>query len=185
MRCRRVLIATSVIAVAAVSLLAAGCGGSSSPTAATSTTAATTPSGALAYARCMRSNGVTDFPDPTRGGGADKEAIISALQAVGYAKAGAAQAACIHVNGGSPGTGQGATESRAQPAAMLAFARCMRSRGFPNFPDPSHGQLNPQMVTAAGVDLHQPAVLSAGLACTRVTHGLLTHADVERAVNGG
>ena len=41
------------------------------------------------------------------------------------------------------------------------------------------------MVTAAGIDLHQPAVLGAGLACTSVTHGLLTRAAVERAVNGG
>jgi hypothetical protein len=41
------------------------------------------------------------------------------------------------------------------------------------------------MVTAAGIDLHQPAVLNAGLACTSVTHGLLTPADIRRAVNGG
>jgi hypothetical protein len=62
----------------------------------------------------------------------------------------------------------------------------MRNRGFPNFPDPTvQGQLTPEMVTAAGISLHQPAVLDAGLACTSVTHGLLTRADVERAVNGG
>jgi hypothetical protein len=41
------------------------------------------------------------------------------------------------------------------------------------------------MVTASGINLHQPAVLDAGLACTSVTHGLLSRADVERAVNGG
>jgi hypothetical protein len=69
---------------------------------------------------------------------------------------------------------------------MLAFARCVRGHGFPNFPDPARsGQLTPEMVTAAGINLHQPAVLKAGLACTSVTHGLLTRAAVERAVNGG
>ena len=92
----------------------------------------------------------------------------------------------MYVNGGSPGTGQSAEQSQAHSAAMLAFARCMRRRGFANFPDPTgQGQLSPQMVTAAGIDLHQPAVLKAGLACTSVTHGVLTRAAVERAVTGG
>jgi hypothetical protein len=180
MRCRRPTSLTTVIVAAAVSLLAAGCGGSSS-----TTTATTTTSGALAYARCMRSNGVPNFPDPTGSGGANKTAIVSALQAVSNSRAKAAQTACIHVNGGSPGTGRSVAQGPASTAAMLAFARCMRSRGFPDFPDPAHGQLTPQMVTAAGIDLHQPAVLRAGLACIRVTHGLLTRADIQRAVSEG
>jgi hypothetical protein len=180
MRCRRPTTLTTVIVAAAVSLFAVGCGGSSS------TTAATTTSGALAYARCMRSNGVPNFPDPTgSAGGGNKAAIVSALQAVSNSQAQAAQTACMHVNGGSPGTGQSVAQGPASTAAMLAFARCMRSRGFPDFPDPAHGQLSPQMVTAAGIDLHQPAVLRAGLACIRVTHGLLTRAGIERAVSGG
>jgi hypothetical protein len=180
----RTLFPTSIVAIAAVSLLTAGCGGSSSTTAATTTTA--TQNGALAYARCMRSHGVPNFPDPTSSGGSHKEAVVSALQEVSNSQADAASTACIHVNGGSPGTGQSAAQSQAPTAAMLAFARCMRRRGFPNFPDPtSQGQLSPQMVTAAGIDLHQPAVLKAGLACTSVTRGVLTRAAVERAVNGG
>ena len=178
------LIPTSVVAVAAASLLAAGCGGSSS-TAATTTTMAS-QNGALAYARCMRSHGVPNFPDPTTGGGADKEAVVGALQAVGNSQAQAAQTACMHVNGGGPGAGQGAAQSQPHGPAMLAFARCMRRRGFPDFPDPTaQGQLSPEMVSAAGIDLHQPAVLNAGLACTSVTHGVLTRAAVERAVSGG
>ena len=72
-----------------------------------------------------------------------------------------------------------------QPGA-LAFARCMRARGFPGFPDPTNeGQLTPQIVTAAGIDLRQPRVVHAGLACLPVTHGLLTRAAIERAVDGG
>ncbi len=180
----RALIFTCVVAVAAVSLLAAGCGGRSPTTAATTTTA--TQNGALAYAGCMRSHGVPNFPDPTSSGGNQKEAVISALQEVSNSLAQAAQTACMHVNGGSPGTGPSAAQSQTHTAAMLAFARCMRRRGFANFPDPTaQGQLSPQMVTAAGIDLHQPAVLNAGLACTSVTHGVLTRAAVERAVNGG
>ncbi|HEY5262412.1 MAG TPA: hypothetical protein VIJ33_09880 [Solirubrobacteraceae bacterium] len=183
MRCRRSIILTTVIAAAVVSLFAAGCGGGSSTTAATTTGA--TPSGALAYSHCMRSHGVRNFPDPTSSGAPNKEAIVSALRAVGSSQAQAAQTACLHVNGGGPGTSQSVAQSQAQTAAMLAFARCMRTRGFADFPDPTHGQLSPEMVTAAGIDLHQPAVLNAGLACTSVTHGLLPRAAIERAVNGG
>ena len=62
----------------------------------------------------------------------------------------------------------------------------MRARGFTSFPDPTNqGELTPQMVTAAGIDLNQPDLLRAGLACVPVTHGLLTRAAIERAVNGG
>jgi hypothetical protein len=181
MRCRRPHIPTTVIATAAVSLLAAGCGGGSSTTAAKTTAA--TPSGALAYARCMRSHGVTNFPDPT--GGNNKEAVVSALQAVGNSQAQAAQTACMPVNGGSPGTGQSAGPSQARTAAMLAFARCIRGHGFPTFPDPtSSGQLTHEMLASAGINLQQPAVLQAGDACVSVTHGIITKAIVARFVAG-
>jgi hypothetical protein len=111
---------------------------------------------------------------------------MSAQQEVSNTQAEAAQTACMHVNGGSPGTGQSASQGQSHTAAMLAFARCLRRRGFLHFPDPTaQGQLGPPMVTAAGIDLHQPAVLTAGLTCTSVTHGVLTRAAVERAVNGG
>ena len=184
MRRRRPPILASVVAVAAVSLLAAGCGGGSSTTAATTATA-TTQNGALAYAHCMHSHGVPNFPDPTASGGNDKQAIVSALQAVGNSQAQAAQTACMHVNGGSPGTRQSATQSQARTAAMLAFARCLRSHGFPDFPDPSSsGQLTHEMVANAGINLHQPAVLEAGDACVSVTHGVITKAIVARFVAG-
>jgi hypothetical protein len=77
MRCRRPLTLTSVVTVAGLSLLAAGCGGGGSPRAGvanvdTTTNAApaadtggSSPGGSLAeYARCMRSHGVLSFPDP-------------------------------------------------------------------------------------------------------------------------
>jgi hypothetical protein len=180
----RTLFATSIVAVAAVSLITAGCSSSSSSTTKAITTA--TQNGALAYARCMRFHGVANFPDPASSGGDDKQAVASALQRVSTSEAETAQTACIHVNDGTPGTGQSPARGQAHTGAMLAFARCMRRHGLPNFPDPtSQGQLSPQTVTAAGIDLHQPGLLRSGLACTSVTHGILTRAAVERAVNGG
>ena len=94
---------------------------------------------------------------------------------------------CKHVlltNGG--GQQQTAQQAHARFAAMLAFANCMRGRGFTKFPDPTaQGELTPEMVTAAGVNLHQQALLRAGLACAPLTHGQITPAAVRRAVNGG
>ncbi|HEY3944587.1 MAG TPA: hypothetical protein VGL78_05130 [Solirubrobacteraceae bacterium] len=164
--------------VAAVSLLTAGCGGGSP------TTAATGQNELLAYSNCMRSHGVPNFPDPTSNQGIDKGKIIPL---VGSPHFQAASNACQHL---MPATGLGppttTQPTRARFAAALAFARCVRDRGFSNFPDPTvGGQLTPEMVSAAGIDLHQPALLHAGLACAPVTHGLITRAAVERAVKGG
>jgi hypothetical protein len=180
MRYRRPLLPSSVIAAAVLSLLAAGCGGGSSATAAT--TAA--QSGTLAYAHCMHSHGVPNFPDPTSSGEIPKDKIVPL---VGSPQFQVAQSACHHV---MPASGLGPQEpalpTRTRLADALAFARCVRARGFPGFRDPTNeGELSPQMVTAAGIDLHQPALLRTGLACVRVTHGLLTRAAIERAVNGG
>jgi hypothetical protein len=178
MPCRRRLIPASVAAVAAVSLLATGCGGSSSTTAGT-----TTPNSLVAYSHCMHSHGVPNFPDPDSTGAIPKDKIIALGDSPQFQ---AAENACQHVmpvSGLGPQTTTRATRTRL--AAGLAFARCMRARGFRNFPDPTaQGQLTPQMVSAAGIDLHQPALLRAGLACAPVTHGLLTPSAVERAMNG-
>jgi hypothetical protein len=175
----RTLIPTSVVAVAALSLIAAGPGGGS-PTG----TAPTAQDGLIAYSHCMRSHGLPNFPDPAPSQGIPKDKLIPL---VGSPQFNVASNACQHL---MPAKGLGpqqtAPQTRTQVAAALAFARCMRDHGFQTFPDPTtQGQLTPQMVTDAGIDLHQPAVLQAGLACAPVTHGLITRAAVERAVNGG
>jgi hypothetical protein len=176
---RRPLIPTPVVAATVASLLAAGCDGGSSTNA-----AATTQTGVLAYSQCMHSHGVPSFPDPDSSGSIPKDKIIALGNSRQFQ---AAESACQHV---MPASGLG-PEKTVQPtrtrlADALSFARCMRSRGFPGFPDPtSQGQLTPEMVTAAGIDLHQPNVLSAGLACAPASRGLLTRAAIERAVHGG
>lgn len=169
--------------VAGVSLLAAGCGGGSprSTGAATPTgAAAPTQTGALAFARCVRAHGLPNWPDPTRSGNFDKHQ----LERLGYSESRvrAAQAPCAHLLPPQ----ETVQQRRVRLADALAFARCVRARGFPSFPDPTdQGELTSEMVTAAGIDLHQPQLLRAGLACVPVTHGLLTRAAIERAVNGG
>ncbi len=178
----RSLIPTSLVGVVAVALLTAGCGGGSSTTAATTNA---TQNGPLAYAHCMRSHGVTNFPDPSASGGTSKQTIVSALKHVGNSQAQTAQTACMNVNGGSPGIQQSAAQNRARTGALLAFARCMRHRGLENFPDPSStGQLSQEMLASAGVNLHQPGLRQAANACTSVTHGVITRAVVARFIAG-
>jgi hypothetical protein len=127
----------------------------------------------------MRSSGVPEWPDPDRNGGFDK----SKLRQLGYTKAQttAAEQRCVQLLPAQ----QTVQQTQTRRANMLSFARCVRERGFPAFPDPTQqGQLTPEIIAAAGTDLRQPKLMSAGLACVSLTHGLLTPAAIERAVNG-
>jgi hypothetical protein len=83
MRRRRPLIPASVVAIAAVSLLAAGCGSSDS-----SASSAASSSGGpqtqaqelIRFTACMRSHGVPSLPDPTSDPHAFKEALDPATE---------------------------------------------------------------------------------------------------------
>jgi len=188
MRCRRPLILTAVVAVAAFTLLAAGCGGGGSPgvaNVASSTTSVTTAQNALvAFSRCMRSNGLPSFPDPQRSSGWSLKLTIQQVEA-GNPRFPAAQRACSHLlpqgGGGSQDTAQ---QERTRRADALSFASCMRRHGVTRFPDPTaQGELSVEMVQAQGVDVHSPAVLRAVQACLPASHGALTPAKVREALN--
>jgi hypothetical protein len=188
MRCRRPLIVSSVGVVAAFSLLAAGCGsGGRSPGVASvaSTTAgtATTQSGLVGFARCMRSNGVRNFPDPDSSGGIPKPQVVAAAE-TNQNKFNAAQTACNHLlPSGGLGPPQTAQQQRTQLADELSFAKCMRRHGVARFPDPTaQGQLSVEMVQAHGIDVHSPAILDVVQACLPASHGALTPAKVREAI---
>jgi ABC-2 family transporter protein len=184
---RRPPILTTAVAVSLLALLVAGCGGGSSPGVAsvasptTTAVAGRTQNKALAYSACMRSHGVPRFPDPNSSGEILKSEVIALNP--GSPQFQAAQRACqgLQPNGGRPSQAE-----RAQHlGALLAFARCMRMHAVANFPDPtSGGEITHEMLAAAGVDVHQPAVLQAADACVSVTHGILTKAAVARFAAG-
>jgi hypothetical protein len=131
----------------------------------------------------MRSHGVPNFPDPAGGGAITKEAAIKAFKEVSNSEVVAAQTACRHLQ---PDGGQLSPAQLTQRLSdLLAFARCIRTHGVQSFPDPtSSGQLTHEMLSSAGIDLHQPAVLQAADACVGVTHGALTKAAVARFAAG-
>jgi hypothetical protein len=174
-------------AIAAAAVIAA-CG-SSSPSSSTSSDSSDPSTqaqrqqaeqAAVRFADCMRSHGVSDFPDPSTAPRQFKNAFESKSPAFR-----SALTSCQHLLPGGGLRSNNAPPSQAQIAAELAFARCLRGHGFPSFPDPtSTGELSHEMLANAGIDIHQPAAVGAADACVGVTHGFLTKAAVARFVAG-
>lgn len=170
--------------IAAAAVLA-GCGSGSS----NSTTSTDPPSQAqiqrmqqamVRFADCMRTHGVPEFPDPSA-----PEQFKASLSSTAPAFR-AAMPVCQHLlPAGGRGGQASAPPSRAQKAAELAFARCMRAHGFPSFPDPSStGELSREMLANAEINIHLVATVQAADGCVGVTHGFLTRAAVARFVAG-
>jgi hypothetical protein len=174
-------------AIAAAAVIAACGSGSPSSSASSGSGNASTPAqrqqmeqAAVRFADCMRSHGVPDFPDPSTSPRQFKNALETKSPAFR-----SALTSCQHLLPGGRVRSNNAPPSQAQMAAELAFARCLRSHGFPSFPDPnSSGELSHEMLANAGIDIHQPAVVGAADACVGVTHGFLTRAAVARFVAG-
>jgi hypothetical protein len=178
-------ILTSVAGLAASSLILAACG-SGSPASSTVAGSSGPPTQAqqeqvlVVFSDCMRSHGVSNFPDPASGdfkfqlapSTPKTPAFLSAFSV------------CRHLlpDGGGSSSEQ---HSPAEIAAFVAFAGCMRSHGFTSFPDPTgSGQLTHEMLANAGINLHLPAVVQAADACVGVSHGFITKTDVARFVAG-
>ena len=182
---------TALATLATLPLLAAGCGGTSGTPGVASihaTTTTTRRTGAVAYAACMRTHGVVNFPDPNSSGEFEGTQLKGVRVAISVLRA--ADGVCIHLLG--PGGLRGvieapqdtAQQTRTHIADELSFAGCMRSHGVPRFPDPTaHGDLSVQMVQAQGIDVHSAAVLRIVYACLPASHGALTPAQVRQALH--
>ncbi|MGH2873181.1 MAG: hypothetical protein ACRDL5_12060 [Solirubrobacteraceae bacterium] len=181
--------AIAAAAFATIALAIAGCGGSS-PT--TTTTAGGGPSkagsivhDAYAFAACMRTHGIPSFPDPQVSSSDGQQSIRIGVSAAGGTSPAfkSAQKACGHLMPGGPGgPGQG-SQTGPNRTALVALAACMRSHGFTRFPDPTaQGQLTMEMIDGAGIDLQAPATKTAALACAAATHGQITRAEIEQAI---
>ena len=134
--------AAAIIATAALALPAAAFGGSPSSTVAGGSSNArasalsqsTNVQQALAYARCMRSHGVPNFPDPNSSGAFPKVT----LQQLGVSSSQfqAATQACRTCSR-TAAAGRPRPRCSRSGTACANFARCMRSHGVPNWPDPT------------------------------------------------
>jgi hypothetical protein len=180
-------IVAALAAVSGVALVAAACGHSSSShvaqlatttargSSSSSTSAPSTQqNGALAFSRCMRSNGVTNYPDPNRGG----ELAKKTPQQLGVSNSQfqSAQTACIHL---LPNGGPGQPTRAELPQSwsdMATFARCMRRHGVPTWPDPTRYPPHPERPTfelqPAGIDPNAPQVTPKIHECLPLLHGI-------------
>ena len=179
--------------VAAVALLAAGCGGSSSATTSTNSAGGQATGNpvtqAYRYAACMRDHGVANFPDPhvSISGGSTQISMMAGTGPKPSAQFQAADTACRGILPGpsSVSPGEQAQQQRARMQDELSFARCMRGRGINGFPDPpAQGRLSVQMIQAAGIDLTAPQFRTAALACIPAANGILTRQSVLQATSG-
>lgn len=156
----------AAIATAALSLLLAACSGSPSP-AGSSHAGESATTKALAYAGCMRSHGVPDFPDPDAAGQFSKNTLqrLSASNS----RYQTATLACAHALPNSGG-GPTAAQLRQEWNGMASFARCMRAHGEPSWPDPTAyppDPSRPTFILPAGIE-PTPQTISKVEVCLRL-----------------
>ena len=141
----------TVALLAVVALLTAACGDGSASAAGSSGTGQVHVQQALAFAHCMRSHGVPDFPDPDSSGGI---VIKKTLLEPAYNAPRSARTACAHL---LPKYGLALltpAQQEQHQRQQLAMAACMRRHGFPQFPDNWSGNVG--QLTAAGIDPSSP-----------------------------
>ncbi len=176
------LLTTAALSSGALAL--AGCGGSSGPTVAhlsspkrlspaSSAGASSSPESTtshqqkeVAYAKCLRSHGAGDVPEPS-----ERLRIVNGLGGSGPnpgpPQLHIAQKACNNL---LPGGGMPSPQMRQQAVERaLKFSVCMRSHGEPSFPDPSGGASGHVRIggPGSGIDLDSPQFNAAGKACRK------------------
>jgi hypothetical protein len=155
-------------AVTGLALLVAACGGGSSaaPPAVGSQGLSAITTQALAYAKCMRSHGIPNFPDPTVHDNAQSQSVAFGMpsgveahspQYLSAAKLCQKQTGFGHISPAQLQQGMN---------AMLKYAECMRSHGITNFPDPAENRQNISFnFTGTGLDQNSPQFKAANKAC--------------------
>ncbi len=115
----------------------------------------------------MRSNGVTNFPDPNSRGVWPKSQVELVASNPRFQ---AATQACGHLlPDGGPGVPPSPAVVQQIRSDMTNFAQCMRSHGVPDWPDPTLDQdraiFDPE---AAGIDTNSPQISTKMHECERV-----------------
>lgn len=161
------LVASALLVVAAV----AGCSdskaseGSADPS--SSSSAGSGYQAALDYAKCMRENGVPDYPDPEQGN--DGRVLINPGGSSDDPNTQAAQEACRDK------MPQGVARDRngsADSAKVAAWAKCIRENGVPKFADPEvEGGMIKVNITTMGMDPSDARWQKASAACQSKSPG--------------
>ena len=151
---RPIVLLTIALAAATCTIAIAACGSSGKSS---RTGAPVNPQ--LAFAECMRSHGVANFPDPSAGGAINIPDALARSPA--FKPAVQKCRSKLRPGGGSHG---GIPES--VRLSMLHHAECMRAHGVPSYPDPiipSHGPYD--FGPPPGINTDAPAFQRAASAC--------------------
>jgi hypothetical protein len=143
-------------ALAGTALLSAACGGGP---AAPNGAAGTAVARALAWARCLRSHGAPNFPDPNSSGAF----IVNPSDSSRFDAPQHTRTACNYLR---PHGGQAArtpAEQAQQQRKSLEFVACMHRDGFPNLPDGWSGNVG--QLKSAGIDPGSPLLAAALKKC--------------------
>jgi hypothetical protein len=155
-----VLLATLAVGIA---LLAAGCGGGGGSPSASGSSGHQQD---VAFAHCMRTHGVPDFPDPLPQGGFPRTGPGNSPQS------GSAMTACQHLL--PPTQSMSAAQQARVLAHHLQWAKCMRGHGFPGISDPVVRPHAGIVITVpASFDLNSPQARAAAKACRQLEGPIL------------
>jgi hypothetical protein len=151
-----------IVAAAAMAFAVVACS-SSSPGTPDAGPSPITTAQLVEFAQCMRSHDVKNFPDPVNGGfsfsGVGPDSVDPNSPAFQAAKA-----ACIHL---VPGEAQRPAVTAQDLAAGDKLATCMRSHGFPAFPDPTSQNV---FDVPKSINIALPSYQSAFSSCQSQAH---------------
>jgi hypothetical protein len=118
----------------------------------------------LAFSRCVREHGVTNYPDPDSSGHLPASGKQIALSSPHFP---AAESSCAHL------LSRGAmTQGDEQKIAFaLKVAQCVRRHGFPTYPDPTTSGPSSQgsgtRFAGTGIDTKSPRFQTAEINCEK------------------
>ena len=118
----------------------------------------------IKYTACMRSHGVPRFPDPDAQG--TLTITVSAALNPSSPIFQSAEADCGHLLPARKGLSH--AQQQRMKTRLLAFAACMRSHGFPRYPDPtfgSGGMVSQGFGRSDGIDPGSPLFRAAQKTC--------------------
>jgi hypothetical protein len=150
-------------------LLMAACGSSTMPRAGTATGGGHSTA-LVSFSVCMRSHGVSDFPDP----GAAIEGPYNSIGGIAIPPAIDMRSPAFQTGLGVCRSRLGAVFSRqgkppitaSLKASLIAHAQCMRTHGIPTYPDPAFPAGGGIEITdAPGVNPQSPAYLHSQAVC--------------------
>ena len=128
----------AALVLIAMAVLVSACGSSAPTGSSGSNSTAANTQNAVKFAECMRSNGVSEFPDPGASGSFTIDGVVNGSSLDPNTPAfKQALGAC---RGLEPAGFTGGERSAQQNQAALEFAQCIRANGVKDFPDPANGQ---------------------------------------------